>query len=191
MTTNQSLHKTAMNYPENFLKSVRAEFNKYKNYGEKTFAQLDEEDIHWKYLESDNSIAILVKHIVGNMLSRFTNFLTEDGEKAWRHRDTEFESPYRTKEEMLVAWNKGWDCLFNALDSIDEANFDTRVKIRNEKHTITEALTRQLAHYAGHIGQIMLIGKMIKGSDFKSLSIPKGQSEVFNAEKFSGESPKN
>lgn len=180
-----------MNHPENFLKSIRNEFLKYKTYGEKTFAQLDEQDIHWTYVESDNSIAILVKHIVGNMLSRFTNFLTEDGEKTWRHRDTEFENPYRNKEEMLVAWYKGWDCLFNALDSINENNFDTLIKIRNEEHTITEALTRQLAHYAGHIGQIMLIGKMVKGSGWRSLSIPKGQSEVFNASKFGGGPKKN
>ncbi len=173
-----------MTHSENYLKSIRSELLKYKAYGEKTFVQLNEEDIHWKYSETDNSIAIIVKHIVGNMLSRFTNFLTEDGEKSWRHRDTEFENPYKTKEEMLAAWDKGWGCLFKALDEINDDNFDTLVKIRNEDHTIIDALTRQLAHYAGHVGQIIFIGKMIKGPAFDSLSIPKGRSGVFNAKKF-------
>lgn len=163
---------------------MRNEFLKYKNYGEKTFAQLSDKDIHWQYSDSDNSIAILVKHISGNMLSRFTNFLTEDGEKPWRHRDTEFENPYHSIEEMQAAWEKGWNCVFSVLDSINKENFDTLIKIRGEDHTITDAITRQLAHYAGHIGQIIFIGKMVKGPDFKSLSIPKGESKAFNARKF-------
>jgi len=173
-----------MDYKENFLESIRFELLKYKSYGEKTFAQLSEEDIHWKLSKVDNSIAIIVKHIVGNMLSRFTNFLTEDGEKPWRYRDSEFEDPYENMDEMMAAWKKGWDCLFVAMDSINKNNFDTQIKIRNEDHTVIEALTRQLAHYAGHIGQIMLIAKMIKGSEWKSLSIPKGASEAFNKERF-------
>ncbi len=173
-----------MYYQENFLESVRFELMKYKSYGEKTFAQLNEEDIHWKFSEADNSIAIIVKHIVGNMLSRFTNFLTEDGEKPWRHRDVEFEHPYENMAEMIAAWQNGWDCLFIAMDSIKKNNFDTQIKIRNEDHTIIDALTRQLAHYASHIGQIMHIGKMIRGSEWRSLSIPKGQSEAFNKQKF-------
>ncbi|WP_273567559.1 DUF1572 family protein [Maribacter halichondriae] len=173
-----------MDYQENFLESVRFELMKYKSYGEKTFAQLSEEDIHRKLSEADNSIAIIVKHMVGNMLSRFTNFLTEDGEKPWRHRDVEFEDPYENMDTMMAAWQMGWDCLFVAMDSINKNNFDTHIKIRNEDHTVIEALTRQLAHYASHIGQIMLMGKMIKGSEWKSLSIPKGASEAFNKEKF-------
>ena len=169
-----------MTHSENYLKSAIFEFKRYKLYGEKTFAQLDEEDIHWKYSETDNSIAIIVKHIVGNMLSRFTNFLTEDGEKKWRNRDSEFENPYANIADMKASWEKGWQCLFNALDSVNKDNFDTRIKIRNEDHTITDALNRQLAHYSSHVGQIMLIGKMIRGSTWQSLSIPKGQSEAFN-----------
>ena len=173
-----------MNNSEIFLKSARNEFIKYKTYGEKTFEQLTDGDIHFKHNGSDNSVAIIVKHMAGNMLSRFTNFLTEDGEKSWRHRDTEFENPYQNKKEMIAAWDTGWDCLFNALDTINENNFDNLIKIRNENHTITDAIIRQLAHYASHVGQLIFIGKMIKGAAFKSLSIPKGGSAAFNLEKF-------
>ncbi len=120
------------------------------------------------------------------MLSRWTNFLTEDGEKVWRNREGEFENPPQSKSEMLAAWEKGWGCLFNALNTINLDNFDTHIKIRNEEHTIIEAVNRQLAHYANHVGQIVLLGKMIKGDDWVSLSIPKGGSERFNAERFLG-----
>ncbi len=173
-----------MNFPENYFKSARFEFYNYKTLGDKTFAQLDEKNIHWKYSGSDNSVAQIVKHMSGNMLSRWTNFLTEDGEKGWRNRDTEFEHPPQSKTEMLAAWEKGWRCLFDALDAINADNFDTRIKIRTEPHTIVEAINRQLAHYANHVGQIVLLGKMIKGSDWESLSIPKGASEQFNADTF-------
>ncbi|MCL6275345.1 DUF1572 domain-containing protein [Muricauda sp. 2012CJ35-5] len=173
-----------MNFIEHYLSNVKKEFHRYKTMGEKTFAQLSEEDIHWKYTEEDNSVAIIVKHIVGNMLSRWTNFLTEDGEKSWRHRDTEFEAPYASKDEMLKAWEKGWNCLFEALDQINASNFDQKVKIRNEEHSVVEAVNRQLAHYPSHVGQIVFIGKMILGADWQSLSIPKGESEAFNKRMF-------
>jgi len=173
-----------MDFPENYLKSVRFEFLRYKALGEKTIAQLDENEIHWKYNEGNNSIALIVKHLSGNMLSRWTNFLSEDGEKSWRNRETEFEHPPKSKEELLTAWGRGWQCLFDALDAVNAHNFETIIKIRNEDHTIVEAINRQLAHYANHVGQIVLLGKMIKGSEWVSLSIPKGGSEQFNAEKF-------
>ena len=175
-----------MDFPKNYLQSVRFEFDRYKTLGDKTFAQLGASDIHWSYSKEDNSIALIVKHMVGNMLSRWTNFLTEDGEKPWRHREREFEAPPESKEDMMVLWEKGWNCLFDALDSIDEDNFEITIKIRNEDHTIVEAVNRQLAHYANHVGQIVLLGKMIKGSDWVSLSIPKGSSEQFNAKMFKG-----
>ncbi len=124
--------------------------------------------------------------MVGNMLSRWTNFLTEDGEKTWRNREEEFKDPYSSKSEMIQAWEKGWQCLFNALNTIDKDNFDSKIKIRNEAHTVYEAVNRQLAHYANHVGQIVFIGRMIKGNEWVSLSIPKGGSEEFNQEKFSG-----
>lgn len=173
-----------MEHYEDYLKSALFEFRRYKSLGDKTFSQLTEDDIHWKYNESDNSIALIVKHIVGNMLSRWTNFFTEDGEKIWRNREAEFEGLYPTKREMIDAWVKGWQCLFDALDSIDETNFDALIKIRNEEHTVIEAINRQLAHYANHVGQIVLLGKMIKGDQWISLSITKGGSEAFNIHKF-------
>ncbi|WP_420322132.1 DUF1572 family protein [Flagellimonas sp.] len=173
-----------MNFQENYLKSVQFEFHRYKTMGDKTFAQLSDEEILWKFKETDNSISIIVKHMVGNMLSRWTNFLTEDGEKTWRNREMEFEGEYRSKTEMVVAWEKGWKCLFDALESIDTSNFEAKVHIRSEEHTIIEAVNRQLAHYASHVGQIAFVGRMIKGNDWVSLSIPKGGSADFNKKMF-------
>ena len=155
-------------------------FRYYKMLGEKTFDQLEEKDLFWQYNPQSNSIAIIVNHLSGNMKSRWTDFLHTDGEKTWRHRDREFEDVIRTKEEMMKKWQAGWQCLFSALDSIDENNFHTIIRIRSEKHTLVEAINRQLAHYASHIGQIVYIGRMIKGEDWTSLSIPKGRSEEFN-----------
>ena len=169
---------------ENYIESVQREFARYKSYGEKTFVQLSDNDIHWKYQETDNCIAVIVKHLVGNMLSRFTNFLTEDGEKPWRQREAEFEDTYATKKEMLAAWEKGWTCLFEALKVVNAKNFDQLVKIRNEEHTIIAALNRQLAHYASHIGQIVLLGKTIKGPAWISPTIPRGGTADFNKAMF-------
>ncbi|MEP3208701.1 MAG: DUF1572 family protein [Maribacter sp.] len=172
-----------MNYQENYIKSAVYEFQRYKTLGDKTFDQLEENDIHWVNNAYDNSMAIIVKHMVGNMFSRWTNFFTEDGEKIWRNRETEFENPYTTKAEMIRAWQKGWQCLFEALESIDSNNFNSKIKIRNESHTVFEAVNRQLAHYANHVGQIVYIGKMIRGKEWVSLSIPKGDSAAFNQKK--------
>ncbi|AWX45650.1 hypothetical protein HME9304_02677 [Flagellimonas maritima] len=173
-----------MIFEENYLKSVLFEFHRYKALGDKTFKQLSTDDIYWRNNPSDNSIAILTKHLVGNMLSRWTNFLVEDGEKEWRNRDTEFEAPYNSKKEMIVAWEKGWNCLFQAINSISSSNFNSKIKIRNEEHTLVEAINRQLAHYASHVGQIVFLGKMIKGNQWTSLSIPKDGSADFNKKMF-------
>lgn len=168
-----------------YLESVKAQFKHYKTIGEKTFDQLDDADLFWQYNEESNSVAIIVKHIWGNMMSRWTDFLTTDGEKEWRKRDEEFESDIKTKEEMFDKWNQGWTCLFTALDSISEEDLDSKVVyIRNEGHSITEAINRQLAHYPYHIGQIVFIGKMAS-SDWRALTIPKGNSKAYNKEKFS------
>ncbi|MEM9076689.1 MAG: DUF1572 family protein [Bacteroidota bacterium] len=169
-----------MNFVENYLKSVRFEFERYKILGDKTFAQLSDDEIHWRYSENDNSIAIIVKHIVGNMLSRWTNFFIEDGEKPWRDRESEFTHPYTTKAEMIASWEQGWECLFGALESINSENFNSKVHIRNEAHTLPEAVNRQLAHYPNHVGQILYIGRMIKGKRWISPSIAKGDSQAFN-----------
>lgn len=173
-----------MHIAQNYLDTIGFEFERYKTLGDTTFSQLDDSDILWTYSENDNSISQIVKHLSGNMLSRWTNFLTEDGEKPWRHRDTEFEDPFTTKAAMIAAWEKGWQCLFDALSSLDALKLDTLIKIRNEDHTLVAAFNRQLAHYASHVGQIVLLGKMIKGEKWISLSIPKGQSEAFNTQKF-------
>lgn len=168
-----------------YLTSILKQFEYYKALGDKTFNQLTFIELQYKPNSYANSITIITKHIVGNMLSRWTNFLTEDGEKEWRHRDSEFEDSYNTKEEVLIAWNKGWACLFDALESLTDKDLERIIYIRNQGHTVTEAINRQLAHYAYHIGQIVYIGTLIKNEDWQSLSIAKGQSSSFNKDKFS------
>ena len=130
-----------------YLKNVSFEFHRYKTYGDKTLEQLNEEQLHWRPSENDNSISLLVKHMAGNMLSRWTNFLNEDGEKEWRNRDEEFENTPQGKDDVIKLWNEGWQCLFNALDAVSATNFDSKIKIRGENHTIIAAFHRQLAHY--------------------------------------------
>lgn len=120
----------------------------------------------------------------GNMLSRWTDFLTTDGEKEWRKREEEFQATLETKEEMIAKWEEGWQCVFNALMSINETNIDTQIFIRGQKHSIEEACVRQLAHYTTHVGQMILLGKMLVGENWQSLSIPKGDSEAFNEAMF-------
>jgi hypothetical protein len=171
-------------YMTNYIASAIQQFEYYKSLGEKTFAQLNDDSLFWQYNGDSNSVAIIVQHLCGNMLSRWTDFLTSDGEKEWRKRDQEFEKIITTKEELLVQWNKGWDCLFAALASITPSNIDTSIFIRAEKHSITEAINRQLAHYPYHVGQIVMIGKMCANNTWQSLSIPKGKSDAFNKEKF-------
>ena len=172
---------------KNFLTSSKKLFNYYKELGEKAIAQVDDQQIDWKPNEASNSIALIVHHLSGNMLSRFTDFLTSDGEKPWRNREAEFEEGYRSKGEMMEAWTKGWSKLFEALDGLKEDDLDKIIYIRNEGQTVMDAILRQLAHYPHHIGQILYIGKMIRGNEWKSLSIPKGQSAGFNQEKFEKE----
>ncbi len=167
-----------------YLNSVKKQFEYYKSVGERTFDQLDEKDFFWQFDRASNSIAIIVNHLWGNMKSRWTDFLTTDGEKAWRNRDLEFEPVIPTRAALFERWNEGWQCLFEALDSINEENFDTPIYIRNQEHSVVEAINRQLAHYAYHIGQIVYIARMIRGDAWKSLTIPKGKSREFNREKF-------
>ena len=172
---------------ENFLSSTRKLFQYYKGLGEKTFDQLNDEQINWRPNEASNSVALIVHHLSGNMLSRFTDFLTTDGEKSWRNREAEFEVGYAGKKEMIEAWDKGWSVVFHAIDSLRTEDLQRIIYIRNEGQTVMEALQRQLAHYPHHIGQILFIGKMLKGNDWKSLSIPKGGSQTYNHDKFSQE----
>jgi hypothetical protein len=171
----------------NFLESAKKQFKYYRILGDETISRINDESLFWQFNEESNSIAIIVNHLWGNMLSRWTDFLNSDGEKAWRQRDKEFEDIIRTREELLKKWNEGWDCLFEAMDSIDPNHLNTTVYIRNQGHTILEAINRQMGHYAYHVGQMVFIGKMVCGSAWKSLSIPKGGSAFYNADKFAQE----
>jgi len=168
-----------------YLSSIIKQFEYCKMLGDKTFVQLSDDDIHWQYNDESNSVSIIVNHCVGNMLSRWTNFLTEDGEKSWRNRDKEFVDCYKNKAELLSAWESGWNCLFKAIKDLTEDDLERLIYIRNQGHTVTEAINRQLSHYAFHIGQIVFLGKMITNQKWKSLSIPKGKSATYNTEKFS------
>lgn len=168
-----------------YLNSSIKQFEYYKNLGNKTFTQLNSDQLFWSCNEDSNSIAILVKHLVGNMKSRWTDFLTEDGEKEWRNRDNEFENPFESQEEMLASWESGWACLFSSLHELSEDNLEQNISIRNQKHTVTEAINRQLCHYSYHVGQIVFLGKFLLGEEWKTLSIAKGTSKEYNIEKTS------
>ncbi|MFD0990810.1 DUF1572 family protein [Mariniflexile jejuense] len=172
---------------ESYLVSIIKQFEYYKSLGDKTFNQLTFDEIQWQSSEDSNSISIIAKHIIGNMLSRWTNFLTEDGEKPWRNRDDEFKDTYTSKEDLLAAWETGWFCLLNTLKSLKTEDLERIIYIRNEGHTVTEAINRQLAHYPYHIGQIVFLGKLLKNDQWQSLSIPKGDSQKYNDAKFKKE----
>lgn len=174
---------------KDYITSARKQFEYYKMLGEKTFAQLSEEQLFWQYNEESNSIAMIVKHLWGNMLSRWTDFLTSDGEKEWRQRDAEFENDIASREELLIKWNEGWACLFKALDSLTTEDLNKEIYIRNEGHSVVEAINRQLAHYPYHIGQIVFIGKMVCDINWNSLSIPRGNSKAFNTEMLKKHTP--
>ena len=170
-----------------YLQSVNKQFLYYKAVGEKAMEQLEPQQLFFTVNEDTNSIAMIVKHLSGNMLSRWTDFLTTDGEKEWRNRDSEFENDLKSKEEVLALWNKGWKCLFTALNQLRPEQLSEIIYIRNEGHSVIEAINRQLAHYPYHIGQIVFYAKQLKNSDWESLSIPKNQSDSYNADKFSQE----
>ncbi len=167
-----------------YISGILKQFKYYKTIGDRTFEQLNFEDMNYQPNEASNSISVIVKHMVGNMLSRWTNFLTEDGEKPWREREQEFEASYTSKDELIAAWEKGWQCVFEAITPLGDSDMDRIVYIRNEGHTVAEAIFRQLGHYPYHIGQIAYVGKLMKGDAWESLSIPKGNSASYNATKF-------
>lgn len=164
--------------------SVRL-FKYYKMMTEKTVNQLTKEELHQIPSAELNSVAVLMKHISGNMTSRWTNFRTEDGEKSWRNRDEEFNDDIEYRKELIEHWEKGWVVLFDSLNSIENDEINDIVYIRNEGHTILEAVERHLAHVAYHTGQIVMLGKWMRGENWEILTIPKGKTEEFNQEKFS------
>lgn len=172
---------------DSYLESAKKQFLYYKMLGEKAVEQLEEEQLFLQYNEESNSIAMLVNHLAGNMLSRFTDFLTTDGEKPWRNRDAEFTNPFRNRAELMERWNQGWDCLLNALNTLTAADLEKIIYIRNDGHTVVEALNRQLAHYPYHIGQMVFIAKMFRNEGWQTLSIARNRSGDYNSRKFSQE----
>ncbi len=171
----------------NYIQPTRKQFQYYKSLGDKTMSQLSDGQIFWKYNDESNSIAVIVKHIAGNMLSRWTDFRTTDGEKDWRNRETEFADDIKERKALLAYWEKGWACLFEAFDRTSDQELNEIIYIRNQGHTIIEAMNRQLAHYAYHIGQMVFIGKMSRDNNWQSLSIPKGASNHYNQGKFAND----
>jgi hypothetical protein len=170
---------------DSFLTSAIKQFEYYKLLGEKTFEQLADDQLFFQHNAESNSIANIVSHLHGNMLSRWTDFLTTDGEKEWRNREVEFSNTMNERRAMMAKWNEGWQCLFNALNSLNQSQLADIIYIRNQGHTIMEAINRQLAHYPYHVGQIVYIGKMLKDQKWKSLSIPRGESSSYNQSHFS------
>jgi hypothetical protein len=163
-----------------YLETTIRRLKYYKDLGDKTFAQLEETDFHYRPNEESNSIAIIIQHMAGNMLSRWTNFLTEDGEKEWRNRDAEFETRPYSKQQLLEIWEKGWDCFLGAISPLGKKDLKKIITIRNESLSVVDAINRQLAHYPYHIGQIIYIAKILLDKNWKNLSVPKGGSAAYN-----------
>ncbi len=157
----------------NYLESAKKQFKTYKVLGEKAMAQMNDQTLAWQANEDSNSIISIIQHLWGNMLSRWTDFLTTDGEKPWRQRDAEFENEAVTREAIMQKWEEGWACVFNALDSITDADLDKTIYIRAEAHTVLEAINRQIGHYAYHVGQMVYIAKLHTNGDWNSLTIPR------------------
>ena len=167
---------------EIYLQSVDKRFRIYKDLGDKTLLQLKDGDFDFRPNAESNSAGIIIQHISGNMISRFTDLLTEDGEKPWRDRDAEFEESGYSRKQYLELWEQGWAVLFGALHSLTPGDLTKTVFIRNEPLPVVDAINRQLAHYPHHIGQLVYIGKILRNEGWKTLSIPKGLSVQFNRE---------
>lgn len=165
-----------------YLSQIKQDFEKVKSTGERAFRQVDEGGLNFKASPESNSIAMLVRHLSGNMRSRFTDFLTADGEKPFRHRDLEFSDGAFGRQELEFAWEEGWNTLLKAISDLKPEDVLIKVTIRNEPHTVLQALQRQLAHYSYHVGQIVMLAKILQGQEWETLSIPKGKSEAFNQE---------
>lgn len=167
-----------------FLDSIIKRFKEYKVLGEKSFDQLNDADMHFQPNEESNSIAVIIQHLYGNMLSRWTNFLTEDGEKEWRNRDDEFEVHQFSKQELIEKWNEGWKVFLGSLESLTPNDLSNTITIRSQPLNVVDAINRQMAHYSYHVGQIVYLGRWIKQSEWKSLSIAKNKSQEFNQHMF-------
>ena len=174
---NLCMSKTGTNY----ITSSIAIFKQYKTLAEKAMLQVSDEALFFQPNEESNSIYLIVKHMSGNMQSRWTDFLTSDGEKEWRNRDEEFvQHGHPSREEVMQLWENGWQCLFDALSPLQESDLSTHVYIRSEAHSVLEAINRQVAHYSYHVGQIVFLAKIVVNTDWKTLSIARGHSGDFN-----------
>ncbi len=171
---------------DSYLKDSLDIFRYYKTLAERAMAQCTDARLFESIDKESNSIAIIVKHMAGNMRSRWRDFLTTDGEKPDRDRDTEFESPATTRSELMEQWNAGWNCVFGALEPLSEADLTKTIYIRGEAHSVMQAINRQLAHYPHHVGQIVFLAKHLCAESWKSLSVPRKQSAAFNADVASG-----
>ena len=167
---------------QHYLADALHTFRDYKKIAESAFAQTSDEDFFRALDPESNSIAVIVKHMAGNMLSRWTDFLTTDGEKPNRNRDMEFEMlPHTTKADMIAFWEKGWQCVFGAIEPLTGEDLIKTVKIRGQDHTVLQAINRQISHYSNHVGQIVYLAKHFKSSDWQTLSVPRNRSAEFNA----------
>jgi hypothetical protein len=169
-----------LKFTNSYLEDSIALFHHYKKLTEGAMAQVDDEQLFLTLDEEMNSIAIIIKHMTGNMRSRWTDFLTSDGEKPDRNRDTEFEEPPPSREALMKTWEESWNLVFAALDPLSDADMDRTVTIRGEAHSVMQAINRQIAHYSYHCGQMVLLAKHFRGREWKSLSVPRKKSDEFN-----------
>lgn len=176
-----------LKFTTSYLEDSLEVFRYYKKLAERAMDQTPDQHLFTTLDGEGNSIAIIVKHMTGNMRSRWTDFLTSDGEKPNRNRDSEFEDPAQTREALLADWQNGWDCVFGALEPLTDDDLDRTVTIRGEAHSVMQAINRQLAHYPHHIGQIVLLAKHFAADAWQSLSVPRGKSAEFNKKVAAGE----
>ncbi len=177
----------ALQFTTSYLEDARALFAYYKKLGERAIAQVSDDQLTLTLDDEANSIAAIVKHMAGNMRSRWTDFLTTDGEKPNRHRDSEFEEPPATRSALLATWEAGWACLFSALEPLTDQDLARTVTIRGEAHSVMQAINRQLAHYPHHVGQIILLAKHFAHDRWQTLSVPRRGSADFNRKVAAGE----
>jgi uncharacterized damage-inducible protein DinB len=177
----------ALQFTNSYLDDSVGVFRYYKGLCERAMAQLADEQLFALPDEESNSIAITVKHMAGNMRSRWTEFLTSDGEKPDRNRDAEFVDPPQTRAALMAMWEEGWACLLDALESLTDADMTRTVTIRGEAHSVMQAINRQVAHYSYHCGQIVLLAKHLNHGAWKALTVPRGKSEEFNRRVAAGE----
>ena len=162
------------------IESIKSEYERYKSLAEGAISQVKDDDLHKKLGDDDNSIAVIMNHLSGNFKSRFTNFLTEDGEKSWRDRDGEFDERMESRARLLERWEESWKILYDQIDALKDSDLGKMIKIRGKELNVCDALQRSLAHASYHVGQIVLMARVFAGSKWQSLSIPRGKSREYN-----------